>query len=72
MKKWEYRVEGISVNNFIDKNSIKEIKEFLSQLGTEGWELIQAIPVVQDLASSFVGNTSTAKKSLFIFKKEIE
>jgi hypothetical protein len=71
MKKWEYRVEGVNTKNFNDEKSIKELKDFLSQIGSEGWELTGVVPTSQQkegLGQDFLN----MKKCLLIFKREGE
>ena len=72
MKKIEYRVEGIDAKDFNEEKTIKEIKEFFSQLGSEGWELIEIAPTSQFEKSTLTGKEIIMKKGLLIFKKEIE
>ena len=71
MKKWEYRVEGLDAKNFNDEKSVKEIKDFLSQIGSDGWELVGVIPTSQQ-KEGFGQDLLNVKKSLLIFKKELE
>ena len=72
MRKIEYRVEGIDAKDFNDEKTIKEIKEFLLQLGSEGWEFIEIVPTSQFEEPRFTGKQLIMKKGLLIFKKEIE
>lgn len=71
MKKYEYRVEGIDVNNFNDEKSIGEIKDFLSKIGLEGWDMIGIVPTSQK-KEGFGQDWFVMKKCVLIFKKEIE
>jgi len=71
MKKYEYRVEGINTKNFNDEKSIKEIKDFLSKIGLEGWELMEAVSTTQQ-KEGFGQDWLVTKKCILIFKKEIE
>ena len=70
MKKWEYRVEGLDAKNFNDEKSVKELKDFLSQAGQEGWELIGIIPTSRQ-KEGFGQDWFNLKKCLLIFKKEL-
>lgn len=72
MKKWEYRIEGLSTKDFNDEKSIKEIKDLLSGIGSDGWELIGVVPTSQFENPGLTGKTLMAKKCLLIFKKEVE
>ena len=72
MKKIEYRVEGIDGKNFNEEKTIKEIREFLSQLGSEGWELIEITPTSQLEEGGLTGKKLIMKKCLLIFKREVE
>ena len=72
MKKIEYRFEGIDAKDFNEEKTIKEIKEFLSQLGSEGWELMQMVPTAQWEESALTGKKLVMKKGLFIFMKKSE
>lgn len=71
MKKIEYRVEGIDAKNFNDEKSIREIKDFLSKIGLEGWELMGVVPTSQQ-KEGLGQNWFVTKKCILIFKKEIE
>ena len=71
MKKYEYRVEGINTENFNNEKSIKEVKDLLSKIGIEGWELIGVVPTAQK-KEGFGQDWIIAKKCILIFKKEIE
>lgn len=71
MKKWEYRVENISAKNFTNEHTLREIKEFLSHLGSDGWELIEIIPTHQFEKGTLTGKNLTTKGCLFIFKREL-
>jgi len=68
-KNIEYRVESISAKNFSDEKSVKEIKDFLSQIGLEGWELIKMLPTSQFEESTITGKKIIMKNCLLIFKK---
>ncbi len=67
-KKIEYRVEGIDVKNFNDEKSITEIKGFLSELGEDGWDLVNVISTSQQ-KEGIGQNYLNVKKSIFIFKR---
>lgn len=71
MKKIEYRVEGIDAQNFNDEKSIKEIRDFLSKIGLEGWELMGTIPTSQK-KEGFGQDLLNVKKCLLIFKRDLE
>lgn len=71
MKKYDYRIESLSTKDFNEEKSIKELKDFLSQLGSEGWELIE-IMLTSKQKEGMTQTWLTAKKCLFFFKKEIE
>lgn len=71
MKKIEYRIEGIDAKDFNEEKSIKEIKDFLSKLGLEGWELMGVVPTNQH-KEGFGQDQLVMKKCLLIFKKELE
>jgi len=67
MKKWEYRVEGLSTSffkNFNDEKSVREVKDLLSQIGSGGWELVGVMPTNQPQGQM--------KSCLLIFKKELD
>lgn len=68
MKKWSYRMEALSAQDFNKENFVKELKDFLSQIGIDGWELVGITP-------TFMGATIVKdyaiKKCLLVFKKEI-
>jgi hypothetical protein len=72
MKKIVYRVEGIDAKDFNEEKTIKEIKEFLTQLGSEGWELVEMVPTLQFEESGLTGKKFIMKKCLLILKKEVE
>jgi len=72
MKKWEYRVESISAKNFNDEKSVKEIKDFLLQIGSDGWELVGIVPTCQFEEPRLTGKNLILKNCLLIFKKELE
>ncbi|MCP6726757.1 MAG: DUF4177 domain-containing protein [Patescibacteria group bacterium] len=72
MKRIEYRIEGIEAKDFNEEKTIREIKEFLSKLGSEGWELVEIRPTLQQEGSSLSGKRLVMKKGLLILKKEIE
>ena len=71
MKKYDYRIEGLSAKDFNEEKSIKQIKDFLSQLGSEGWELMEIMPTSKQ-KEGLSQNWLTVKKCLLFFKKEIE
>lgn len=71
MKKWDYRVEALSSKDFDKENFVKDIKKFLSQLGLEGWELINITPTFEE-AVPFALKDYALRKCLLFFKKEIE
>ncbi|MDP2364280.1 MAG: hypothetical protein Q8M94_11005 [Ignavibacteria bacterium] len=79
MKKIEYRVESIEVESFNEEKNIKELKDFLTQLGSRGWELMGMIPTaeykerigVRD-SEGFQTDAFVAKKCILIFKKRVE
>jgi hypothetical protein len=68
-KEIEYRVENIAAKNFSDEKSVKEIKDFLSQVGSEGWELMTVLPTNQFEESAFTGKRIIMKNCLLVFKK---
>ncbi|MCD6402697.1 DUF4177 domain-containing protein [bacterium] len=72
MKKWEYRVENISASNFSDEKTLREVKEFLANLGNNGWELLQVVPIRQVEEVGLKGKRLVLKDGYFIFKKEVE
>jgi len=73
MKKWDYRVEALSARDFNKKESVKEIKDLLSKIGSEGWELIVTPSTfVVETSTIFATRNHVVEKCLLIFKKEIE
>jgi len=71
MKKWEYRVESVNTKNFNDEKSVKELKDFLSQIGSEGWELTGVVSTSQQ-KEGLGQDLLNMKKCLLIFKREGE
>jgi len=71
MKKFEYRVENISAKDFSNQETVKEVKDFLSEMGTNGWEMITIIPTSQFEESGLTGKRLIMKNSLLIFKREV-
>lgn len=72
MKKWSYRIESLHAKDFNEASSLKEIKDFISQIGLEGWELIGITPTSQVEKIEFGGKKNNLNKCLLFFKKEIE
>ncbi len=69
MKKIEYRVESVDAKNFNEEKSVKELRDFLGQIGSEGWELMGIIPTSQQ-KEGFGQDLLNMKKCLLIFKRE--
>jgi hypothetical protein len=72
MKKIEYRVEGVDTKNFNEEKSVKELKDFLGQIGSEGWELMGIVPTSQEKEQEGFThpNIFNLKRCLLIFKRE--
>ena len=71
-KKWEYRIESLKSEGFNSKESLMKIKDYLSKIGLEGWELIGLIPTFQTFTKSGLNakHLSLSKCVLFL-KREI-
>lgn len=67
MKKWQYRV--LHYNQNVIYNNDESMQGQLSDLGTEGWELVSVIPLVEGNGTE--GDISIDTREFkFIFKRE--
>lgn len=65
MKKWEYRMvdsADVEGGSFVMGKSRESIEEYLNDLGTEGWEIVNLDFVELENRSSFVGVAKREKR----------
>ena len=65
MKKWEYRMidsADVAGGSFVMGKSRESIEEYLNEIGTEGWEIVNLDFVELENRSSFVGVAKREKR----------
>lgn len=59
MNKWEYKVITPKMEGWIKKKVSADTFEELNELGVQGWELINVVPVTANTGTSWGGTTAS-------------